>query len=174
MTSSGKRARRPRGGIDRLPSGALRARVYAGIDSLTRRRNYLTEIVRPGPKAEAEAERVRTRLLAQVDEQRNPRTRATVNQLMDRYVDVMDVEFSTRAPYLRYINRYIRPQLGPLQVGRIDAEILDSFYGRLRTCRDDCCGARNLVDHRTQLDHECRVVKHRGAVSTTASRRGAA
>jgi integrase len=59
-----------------LPSGALRVRVYAGIDPLTQRRHCLTEIVAPGPKAEARAEQVRTRLLGQVDEQRNPRTRA--------------------------------------------------------------------------------------------------
>jgi hypothetical protein len=31
---------------------------------------------------------VRTRLIGQVDEQRNPRTRATVERLMDRYLDV--------------------------------------------------------------------------------------
>jgi integrase len=144
-----------------LPSGALRVRVYAGIDPLTQRRHYLTEIVAPGPKAEARAEQVRTRLLGQVDEQRNPRTRATVNQLMDRYLEVIDVEPATLAPYLRYINRYIRPQIGTLQVGRVDAEVLDSFYGRLRTCRADCRGAKLLVDHRTPLEHECRVVKHR-------------
>jgi integrase len=159
--SGSSAGRRARGGIERLPSGALRVRVYAGIDPLTQRRHYLREVVPPGPKAAAEAERVRTRLLNEVDEQRNPRTRATVNQLMDRYLGVIDVEPSTRAPYERYIIRYIRPQLGALKVGRVDAEVLDSFYARLRTCRDDCRGARNLVDHRTPLDHECRIVKHR-------------
>jgi integrase len=161
VASSTKRPRRARGSIDTLPSGALRVRVYAGIDPLTQRRHYLTEIVQPGPKAQARAEQVRTRFLGQVDEKRNPRTRATVNQLMDRYLEVIDVEPSTRAPYVRYINRYIRPQLGALRVGRVDAEVLDSFYGRLRTCRDDCRGAKHLVDHRTALEHHCRVVKHR-------------
>ena len=29
-------------------------------------------------------------------EQRNPRTRATVNQLMDSYLDVVDVEVTTQ------------------------------------------------------------------------------
>ncbi|HZC73932.1 MAG TPA: site-specific integrase [Jatrophihabitans sp.] len=80
---------------------------------------------------------------------------------MDRYLQVIDVEPSTRAPYERYIRRYIQPQLGRLQVGRIDAEVLDSFYGRLRTCRADCRGAKGLVDHRTTAEHECRMVKHR-------------
>jgi integrase len=59
---------------------------------------------------------------------------------MDRYLEVIDVEPATLAPYLRYINRYIRHQIGALQVGRVDTEVLDSFYGRLRTCRADCRG----------------------------------
>jgi integrase len=38
-----------------------------------------------GPSAARDAERVRTRLLNQVDERRNPRTKATMNQLLDRW-----------------------------------------------------------------------------------------
>ena len=71
-------------------------RVYAGSDPLTGKRHDLTEVVPPGPKAAAEAEKVRTRLLNQVDEQRNPRTKATVNQLLDRYLAVVELEQSTR------------------------------------------------------------------------------
>lgn len=52
---------RSRGNVTVLPSGSLRVRVYAGKDPLTGRANYLTESVKPGPKAAAEAERVRTR-----------------------------------------------------------------------------------------------------------------
>jgi integrase len=48
-----------RGAIDTLPSGALRVRVYAGIDPLTRQRHYLTGIVPPGRQAAAQAEKVR-------------------------------------------------------------------------------------------------------------------
>ncbi len=55
MTPSGA-GRRERGGIDQLPSGAYRVRVYAGADSLTGRRNYLTEVVPAGPRAAAQAE----------------------------------------------------------------------------------------------------------------------
>jgi integrase len=160
MTSPTKRKRRVRGGIDTLPSGAIRVRVYAGIDPMTKKPHYLSETVPAGPDAEALAEKTRTRFLSQVDEQRNPRTRATVNQLMDRYFDVIEVEKTTRDPYVRYTNKYIRPQLGALQVGRIDAEVLDSFYGQLRTCRDNCRGKKR-IDHRTTSAHECRVVRHR-------------
>lgn len=62
------RQRRSRGAVDLLPSGAYRVRVYAGSDPVTGKRHDLTEIVPPGPGAAAEAERVRTRLLSQVDE----------------------------------------------------------------------------------------------------------
>jgi integrase len=48
----------------------------------------------PGPKAEAEAEKVRVRLLNQLDERHNPRTRAAVNQLLDRYLEVLEIEES--------------------------------------------------------------------------------
>lgn len=80
--------RKQRGAIDELPSGALRVRVYAGKDPVTGRRHDLQELIPPGPKAATLAEEARTRLLNQVDEQRNPRTKATVNRLLDRYLAV--------------------------------------------------------------------------------------
>jgi integrase len=97
-------ADRQRGSIERLPSGSLRVRVYAGVDPLTGKRNYLTEVIPLGPAAtreaekaaRAEAKRALTRLLNQIDERRNPRTRATVNQLLDRYLELLDVEDTTR------------------------------------------------------------------------------
>lgn len=73
MTRAARPSRRRRGEVETLPSGALRVRVYAGIDALTGKRNYLVETVPAGPKAVAEAEKVRTRLVNQVDERRNPR-----------------------------------------------------------------------------------------------------
>jgi integrase len=135
-------------------------RVYGGRDPLTKRDYYLVEVVPPGPGVHREAEKVRTRLLNQVDEQRSPRTRATVSQLMDRYLEVIDVEEKTRRGYITYIDKHIGPQLGPMQVGKIDAEVLDAFYASLRTCRDNCHG-RIAVDHRTTRPHECHVVRHR-------------
>ena len=83
MAESSPRRRRQRGSIETLPSGSLRVAVYAGYDPLTDQRHYLREIVPAGPKAATGAEKVRTRLLNQVDEQRNPKTQATLNQLLD-------------------------------------------------------------------------------------------
>jgi len=88
---------RQRGEIETLASGSLRVKVYAGIDPLSGKRLYLTETVPAGPRTLAEAKKVRTgradRRAAQ------PPTRATVIQLMDRYLDVVDVRLTTRARY---------------------------------------------------------------------------
>ncbi|WP_307831340.1 tyrosine-type recombinase/integrase [Nucisporomicrobium flavum] len=124
------------------------------MDPLTKRRHDLTEVIPPGPNAAREAEKARTRLLNQVDERRNPRTRATVNQLLDRWLEVLDVEPSTRRGYVLKMDKHIRPMLGSVQVGRVDAELLETFYARLRKCRDHCDG-RRYVQHRTQRPHEC-------------------
>jgi integrase len=155
MTRSSKPRQRTRGGIDVLPSGAMRVRVYAGYDTLTGRRNYLVEIVKPGPNAAREAEQARTRLLAQVDEKRTPTTRATVNQMLDKWLGVLDVAASTRQGYVKKINRHIRPVLGKFQVAKVDAELLEQFYAELRRCRLRCGGRRRLVDHRTSGSHAC-------------------
>ena len=86
MTRVAGRQRRQRGSIDVLPSGALRIRVYAGVDPVTRRRHDLIEIIPAGPGAERRAEDARVRLLAEVQQRRNPRTSATVDQLLDQYL----------------------------------------------------------------------------------------
>lgn len=68
MAQGGVDRRCSRGSIEKLPSGAYRVRVYGGVDPVTGRRHDLRETVPPGPRAAREAEKVRTRLLAQVDE----------------------------------------------------------------------------------------------------------
>jgi integrase len=148
------RAKRQRGTIQTLPSGALRVTVSAGLDPLTGKRNYLRETIPAGRDAMREAEKARTRLLSQLDERRNPRARATMNQLLDRWLEVLDVEASTRQGYVRKLDKHVRPLLGKVLVGRLDAEALESFYARLRKCRDHC-GGRRYVEHRKAGDHEC-------------------
>ena len=81
--------------------------VYAGIDPVSQKKHYLVETVPAGPSAGRDAEVVRTRLLNQVDERRNHRTMATVNQLLDRWLEVAE--------------------MGAMPVGRLDAETLESL-----------------------------------------------
>ena len=154
MTRPARPRVRRRGTIDALPSGALRVRVFASVDPLTKRRHDLTEIIPPGPQAASLAEKARTRLLNQVDEQRNPRTKATLSQLLDRWLGVLNVEPSTRRGYVMKIDKHIRPLLGTMQLARIDAELLETFYAELRRCRDHC-GGRRYVKHRTEGPHDC-------------------
>jgi integrase len=118
------RTRRQRGLIDQLPSGSLRVRVYAGTDPVTGRRHYLSETVSAGANEQEtlrEAEKVRTRLINQIDERRNPRTRATMNELLDGWLDVVKLERTTRQGYVGKIEKHVRPTIGHIPVARVDA-----------------------------------------------------
>jgi integrase len=155
MAAPGSKPRgRRRGRVRRLPSGSFQVTIYAGEDPLTGKRIDLSETVPAGPNAAKRAEQVRARLLNQVDENRNARTAATVNQLMDRYLEVLDVDRTTRRSYEGYIRLHIRPLLGDLPVGKLNGEILDSFYTILRTCRAHC-GRKRTIDHCTEEPDDC-------------------
>jgi len=130
--------------------------VYAGTDALTGHQNYLTETVaRDHPEAAKEAGRVRTRLVNQVNEQRHPRTKATVNELMDRYLELLDVDATTRRTYESYMRIHVRPLIGSVSLARLDGETLDSFYSLLRTCRAHCDGRPFVEHHSSDPDHDC-------------------
>jgi hypothetical protein len=107
-----------------------------------------------GPKAWREAEKIRDRFLHEVAEKRNPRTSATVDQLLTRYLDQFDGAPNTLTLYRAYVRNHVLPFLGHLKVGELDADVLDSFYAELRRCRDHCSG-RRTIQHRVKGPHEC-------------------
>ena len=73
-SGDGETSTRRRGSV-RPRGGSLQVRVYAGPDPVTGRDRYLTETVKGTDKAaQRQAEKVMTRLLAQVDRQRAPET----------------------------------------------------------------------------------------------------
>jgi integrase len=154
MGEQSRPRKRQRGSIRSLPSGSLQVRVFAGTDPVTKRDLYLTEVIPPGPRQDREAEQARTRLLNQVDEKRNPKTRATVDQLITKYFAVIDVDVQTRRGYRSKYETHIKPLIGTVPLTRLDVEVLDSFYAQLRTCRDHCRG-RNYIRHRTDRPHTC-------------------
>lgn len=129
-------------------------RVYAGVDPVTKRRHDLIEVVPPGPHADKIARATRDRLVNEVAERRNPRTSATVGQLLDRYLDQFDGAPNTLTLYRGYVRNHLSPFLGRIKVGQLDAETLDAFYAELRRCRTHCNG-RRLLSHRTSVAHEC-------------------
>ena len=140
-TSSARQ--RPRGNITWLPSGSARVSVYGGVDQSSGKEIRLRETVRVRAsrrETEREALRVQTRLLNQVDERRSPRTEATVNELLDRWLDVIEVEHKTRVNYIGKIEKHIRPTLGRHSVGKMKAETVEGLYAQLRRCRDHCRG----------------------------------
>lgn len=155
MAATSKPRAKARGNIEKLPSGALRVRVYAGVDPITKRRYDLKEVVAPGPGAERAAQKLLTRLVHQVDERRHPKTSATVNQLLDRYLDLLKVGRTTLARYRQLADLHVRPLIGSEKAGRIDGEIIDSLYAELRRCQVHCTKKKGLVDHRTTRPHEC-------------------
>ncbi|MFC4945651.1 tyrosine-type recombinase/integrase [Pseudonocardia sp. GCM10023141] len=128
--------------------------MFAGEDPVTGKRHDLVEVIPAGPKAPALAEAARTRLLNQVDEQRNPRTNSTLDQLLDRYLSTLDVGRTTHRMYTRYLEKHVRPFIGKLKAGAVDADVLDSLYAELRRCQVHCTN-RLGKDHRTPRDHDC-------------------
>jgi integrase len=132
-------------------------KVYAGLDPLTGRRLYLTG----SSTNRREAEKIRTRLLADVDAKRNGSTRGTLTVAIDKWLTVHEVEAKTLEDYRGHIERVIRPALGSAPVTDVTVQVLEELYGDLRRCSKRCRGGELAVDHRTGMPHECRVVKHK-------------
>jgi hypothetical protein len=97
----GTRTKRGTGSIEKLPSGALRVRVYAGLDPLTKRRHELIEIIQPGPHAAREAEAARVRFVNQINERRDPNLRPTQRSTSVRHVTFLSTYNADQAPVTR-------------------------------------------------------------------------
>ncbi|MFL6184118.1 MAG: site-specific integrase, partial [Actinomycetes bacterium] len=116
-------------GFIRQRGNAWQVIVHAGRDPLTGKRRNLTGTAR----TKREAQALRARLLTQVNEGRRPVTDATVAQLLERWLEMADLAWSTRVTYRGYIERTILPTLGQLPLRRLDTATLDRFYTTLRT-----------------------------------------
>jgi len=116
-----------RGHVRKRGGSSYQAIVYAGIDPVTKRQRYLRDTAR----TQKEAERALTRLLSQVDEQRTPNTSATVGYLLDRWLELAQLELTTRDTYEAYIRRHVRPVLGGVPLRKLTVDVLDRFYLRL-------------------------------------------
>ena len=136
------RRRRPRGHIEELPSKRFRAIVYAGTDPLTGRSRQIKEIADTYEQAQVAL----TKLLGLVDEQRHPKTAITVREAIEQWLEVVDLEVTTRERYEDLVRLYIEPRIGELQASRLDAELLERFYARLQRCRH-LCGTRPPKGH---------------------------
>jgi integrase len=107
--------------------------VYAGRDPITGRKRQKSVSV----ATRAEAKQAEARLITEVGVgQHRATSNRTVAELLDRWLEwrqsVRPISPTTVATYRGYIDRAIRPTLGKLQLGRLDAATLDAFYAHLR------------------------------------------
>ncbi|MGH8905930.1 MAG: tyrosine-type recombinase/integrase [Egibacteraceae bacterium] len=117
-----------RGHIQQRDNGTFRVLVYAGRDPLTGRERRLTATA----KTRRDAERLRTKLLGEIDRGRASGTKATVAEVIERWLATADHELTTRRNYERYTKRIILPALGDVQARRVTVEMLDRLYAELR------------------------------------------
>ena len=133
-----------KGCVEQLPSGSWRARVYAGIDPITKREIRLKATARTEQQAHIEL----GRLLKEAPEGRTPESDATVAKLLDEYAAIAPWDVSTRQTNEGFIRRTIKPALGHLEVRKVRGPILDQLYARLKRCGDLSCTGRPFAEHR--------------------------
>jgi integrase len=145
---------RQRGNIEER-GGALRVRLYAGTDPVTRRQVYLRATV-PGTdkaayrKADDKLSEFRTQVL----KQRSAASAVPFSHAIDEWLRTSEIEASTRMTYLGYITNHIKPVLGSVPVKKLDVRTLESFYTELRRRRIRCDGKPFTV-HKSADDHDC-------------------
>ena len=163
-TPSEAPVKRQRGSIRRRAQ-CYEVRVSAGEDPSTGERIVLTESVliegsgeRADKAAYRAAEKVRTRLLAEADDLKVARTRATVGALLERWMRQHEIDPTTRMTYEAQIRIYIVPNLGDVPLVlfvREAADRLERLYSRLRQCRSLCDGRLHIEKHVEDGPHDC-------------------
>lgn len=156
--SDGSEDRRTRGSI-RVRGNSLQVRVFSGKDPVTGKDVYLTESVKGTDKAAYKAaDKVQTRLLAEVDSQRATSSNATFAYAASEWLRVTELEDSTRELYEGYINRTINPAFGSTPVRKMTTRMLENLYAELRRCRVRC-DRKPYVEHKAEGDHDCKKSK---------------
>lgn len=110
--------------------GVWQLRAYLGKDPLTGNPIQAARTFRgTGPAAK----KALARLVTEVDDQKFDRTRATVGQLLDRWLANLDLKPSTLRDYRSAIDHAIRPALGDIRLSKLESDVLDAWYRRCLT-----------------------------------------
>jgi integrase len=146
--------RRRRGSV-RQRGNSLQVRVFSGVDPVTGKDVYLTETVKGTDKAaQKAADKVMTRLLSQVDQQRTATSSVAFGYVLDEWLRTAELDEGTRDMYRGYVDRNIRPVLGEEPVRKVSTRMLETLYAELRRCRVRCDG-KPFVEHRAEGEHDC-------------------
>lgn len=150
-----RRRKLQRGFIEERASGALRVRVDTGKNPLTGKRHRpWVHVPADTPDKEVVAERERVRLIHEIYERRNPRTDATVSQLLDKHFDTWDKGYKTLENYRSLRKNHVDPfVIAKVKGGELGPEIVESLYAECRRCRKHC--TTKFTEHRTEREHEC-------------------
>jgi len=152
MSSDAANGRRT--GSIRERGDRLQVRLYAGRDPVTGKDVYLTATIKGTDKAARKrADDKLSEFRAQILKQRNAPTSVTMSYAVDEWLRTTEVEDSTRDGYVNYVERYIRPTLGPIAVRKLDAHALESFYTELRRCRVRCDRKHFIERHAKDDEH---------------------
>ena len=110
-------AKTSKGHVQQLPSGSFRVKVYAGTDPVTGKARLLRQTC----PDEAAAHAALSRMLVEAGGGRFPDQQATLGQALGKYLEVADLEVSTREAHEGYVRRTIGPVLGEVKIRKLGA-----------------------------------------------------
>lgn len=171
--ADGQRRRHPQARQCAKRGNSLQVRLYAGIDPVTGKSNYLAETVKGTDKA---AHKHAKRSPDQVASSGRRTTRAKHLGLAllrhRRMAPDRRHQDTTRRGYVGYLRRSIRPALGTVSFGKLGARMLETFSGERRRCpmRRPSCIAHNAEDDHDCKKRECKPYKCKDILGAASAR----